>query len=99
MSKEYKIRTKNKNVFLRVRKGHFATMHSHINYYIDVTTQKTRLSEASAVAKEMVSAYRARTIVDTILCLDGTERGTTLLTSTPTRRFTLSRPSLSAEVR
>ena len=73
MSKEYKIRTKNKNVFLRVRKGHFATMHSHINYYIDVTTQKTRLSEASAVAKEMVSAYRARTIVDTILCLDGTE--------------------------
>lgn len=73
MSREYKIRTKNKNVFLRVRKGHFATMHSHINYYIDVTTQKTRLSEANAVAKEMVSAYRARTIVDTILCLDGTE--------------------------
>ena len=73
MSKEFKIRTKNKNVFLRVTKGHFATMHSHINYYIDVTTQKTRLSEARAVAKEMVSAYRANTIVDTILCLDGTE--------------------------
>ena len=73
MSKEFKIRTKNKDVFLRVTKGHFATMHSHINYYIDVTTQKTRLSEARAVAKEMVSAYRARTIVDTIICLDGTE--------------------------
>ncbi len=73
MSREYKIRTKNKNVFLRVRKGHFATMHSHTNYYIDVTTQKNRLSEAKAVAKEMVSAYRANTIVDTIICLDGTE--------------------------
>ena len=73
MLREYKIRTKNKNVFLRVTKGHFATMHSHTNYYIDVTTQKTRLSEAQAVAKEMVSAYRANTIVDTILCLDGTE--------------------------
>ena len=73
MSKEFKIRTRTKNVFLRVTKGHFATMHSHINYYIDVTTQKTRLSEARAVAKEMVSAYRANTIVDTILCLDGTE--------------------------
>ncbi len=73
MSREYKIRTKNKNVFLRVTKGHFATMHSHTNYYIDVTTQKTRLSEAKAVAKEMISAYRAHTIVDTILCLDGTE--------------------------
>lgn len=73
MTGEYKIRTKNPNVFLRVRKGHFATMHSHTNYYIDVTTQKNRLSEAKAVAKEMVSAYRSTTIVDTILCLDGTE--------------------------
>ena len=73
MSREYKIRTKNPNVFLRVTKGHFATMHSHTNYYIDVTTQKNRLSEAKAVAREMVSAYQANTIVDTILCLDGTE--------------------------
>lgn len=73
MNKEYKIRTKNKNVFLRVRKGHFATMHSHTNYYIDVTTQKNRLSEAKAVAREMVAAYRSNTIVDTIICLDGTE--------------------------
>lgn len=68
-----KIRTKNKNLFLRVAKGHFATTHSHTNYFIDVTTQKTRLSEAKAVAKELVSTYRANTIVDTILCVDGTE--------------------------
>ncbi len=69
----FKIRTKNRNLFLRVTKGHFATNHSHINYYIDVTTQKTRLSEAKAVAKEIVSFYNHSTIVDTILCLDGTE--------------------------
>ncbi len=69
----FKIRTKNRNLFLRVSKGHFATNHSHINYYIDVTTQKTRLSEAKAVAKEIVSFYNHSTIVDTILCLDGTE--------------------------
>ena len=43
------------NVRLRLAKGHFATSHSHINFYIDVTTQKTRLSEATAVAKELVS--------------------------------------------
>lgn len=67
----YKIRTKRRNLFLRVSKGHFATSHSHINYYIDVTTQKTRLSEASAVAHELVSYYTSSTIVDTILCLDG----------------------------
>ncbi len=69
----YKIRTKHQNLFLRVSKGHFATSHSHINYYIDVTTQKTRFSEATAVAKELVSYYNISTIVDTILCLDGTE--------------------------
>ena len=69
----YKIRTKHDNLFLRVSHGHFATSHSHINYYIDVTTQKTRLSEAQAVAKDLVSYYNNTAIVDTILCLDGTQ--------------------------
>ncbi len=68
-----KIRTKQRNLFLRVSKGHFATSHSHINYYIDVTTQKMRLSEATAIAHELVSYYNHNTIIDTILCLDGTE--------------------------
>lgn len=68
-----KLPTKNRNLFLRVAKGHFATSHSHINYYIDVTTQKARLSEAKAVAKELVAAYQHNTIVDTVLCLDGTQ--------------------------
>jgi len=69
----YKIRTKRNNLFLRVSKGHFATSHSHINYYIDVTTQKTRLSEAQNVARELVSYYSLSTVVDTVLCLDGTQ--------------------------
>ena len=69
----YKIRTKKKNLYLRVSNGHFATSHSHINYYIDVTTQKMRLSEAQAVAEELVSYYNSTTVIDTILCLDGTE--------------------------
>lgn len=68
-----KLPTKKADLYLRVAKGHFATSHSHINYYIDVTTQKTRLSEARAVARELVSAYKLTTIVDTVLCLDGTE--------------------------
>ena len=69
----YKIRTKKDNLLLRVTPGHFATSHSHINYFIDVTMQKTRLSEAKAVAEELVSYYASTTIVDTILCLDGTQ--------------------------
>ena len=69
----YKIMTKQRNLFLRVSRGHFATNHSHINYYIDVTTQKTRLSEAQAVAEELVNYYGSSTVVDSILCLDGTQ--------------------------
>ena len=71
--KTYKISTKRNNLFLRVLKGHFASANSHTNYYIDVTVQKSRLSEAKAVAEELVSYYSINTIVDTILCLDGME--------------------------
>lgn len=68
-----KLPTSKQDLLLRVAKGHFATSHSHINYYIDVTMQKNRLSEARAVAQELVNAYTHTTIVDTVLCLDGTE--------------------------
>lgn len=71
--KTNKIYTKRKNLLLRVSEGHFATGHSHINYYIDVTMQKNRLSEAAAVAGELVTYYQNTTVVDTILCLDGTQ--------------------------
>jgi len=57
---------------LRIARGHFATNHSHINYYIDITYQKTRLSEAKDSAYQLVSHFINDTPVDTILCLDGT---------------------------
>lgn len=69
----YKIPSKDKKLFLRVAKGHFATSHSHINYYIDVTMPKNRLSEAKEIARELVSYYSHNTVVDTVLCLDGTQ--------------------------
>lgn len=73
-SEVFKIKTKRKNLFLRVAKGHFATSYTHSNYYIDVADQKSRYSEAKAVAEELCSAYNySTTVVDTILCLDGTE--------------------------
>ncbi len=59
------------NVPLRYAQGHFATNHSHINYYIDITYHKSRLSEAQAVAKQLVANFKNDTPVDTILCLDG----------------------------
>ena len=68
-----KLPTGKPNLQLRVSKGPCATSHSHINYYIDVTLTKFRLSEARAAAQELVRGYRGTTIIDTILCLDGTE--------------------------
>lgn len=69
--KDYTTVTKKKNLLLRVKNGHFATSHSHINYFMDITMQKSRLSEAKAIAEELLSYYQSTTIIDTILCLDG----------------------------
>ena len=41
------------DVTLRVAQGHFATRHSHINYFIDVTRQQSCLQEAEAVAQQL----------------------------------------------
>ncbi len=69
----FKYATKSNDLYLRVAKGHFATSNSHSNYYIDVAAQKSRLSEAKAVAEALRAYYYSNTVVDTILCLDGTE--------------------------
>lgn len=68
-----KIKNPNGKLPLRVAKGHFATSHSHINYYIDLTTTKHSITEAKEAARQLASKYKVDTIVDTILCLDGTE--------------------------
>ena len=54
--------------------GHFATSQSHINYYIDMTSLKSRSREAREVARFLQSASMHRIdMVDTIVCMDGTE--------------------------
>ena len=58
---------------IKVVDGHFATNHSHINRYIDMTTIKSRRKMALAAAKSMATEYVATTIVDTIVCMDGLE--------------------------
>ena len=62
-----KLYAKNNTVPLKVVPGHFATNHSHVNYYIDMTTLKTRLSEAGSVAASLAGLYMTNTIVDTIV--------------------------------
>ena len=82
----YETRTNNSNVPLRVAMGHFATSHSHINYYIDLTLTKHRLSEAKEVASQLCGNISQATIIDTILCLDGTEVIGACMASELTRR-------------
>ena len=72
-NRSMKILSQGSNVPLKLIQGHFATNHSHINCYLDMTTLKTRQSEAELAAQALVHHYMATTIVDTILCLDGTQ--------------------------
>ena len=50
---------------LRIAKGHFATSHSHINYFIDMTYTKHRLAEARQAARELaVGACLAEELIE-----------------------------------
>lgn len=77
--------TPNSNLALRAARGHFATSHSHINYYIDLTMTKHRLSEAREAAIELAAKFESSVVIDTILCLDGTETIGTCMASELTK--------------
>ena len=63
----------NSNAHIRIIPGHFATTHSHVNYYVDMTIMKSRKSEAAAAAKVLSERYSTNTYIDTIICIDGCE--------------------------
>jgi orotate phosphoribosyltransferase len=71
-SREIKSRNQ-PQVSMRVTPGHFATRHSHINYYVDMTNIKCLHVIARLAARELAAHYVKLTPVDTIVCLDGTE--------------------------
>ena len=53
--------------------GHFATPQSHITHFLDITTMKSRSSEARRIAQALAANYEASIPVDTIVCMDGLE--------------------------
>lgn len=63
----------NNSITIQVIPGHFATNHSHITHYIDMSILKSRNSMARTAAKSIAGEYMATTVVDTIICMDGTE--------------------------
>lgn len=63
----------NTKVKIGVIPGHFATNHSHVNYYVDMTSIKTHHKIAKGAAEELAKEYISSVSVDTIICLEGTE--------------------------
>ena len=82
----------NKSVKIGVIPGHFATNHSHVNYYIDMTAIKSQHKMAESGAAVLAEHYRTTTPVDTIICLEGTE----MLGAFLARELSQSGPSMSA---
>lgn len=80
-NKTLKFYAKNKNtdLMLRAIPGHFITNHSHINYFMDLTSTKTIYREAKVAADVLSRKYKNQIPVDTILCMDGTQVIGTLL--------------------
>ena len=73
-SRAIKIKSpKNSKISIKVIPGHFATNHSHINYYIDMTSIKHRHAMAYEAAATMAMKYENNTMIDTIVCMDGCE--------------------------
>ena len=58
---------------LKMIPGHFVTSQSHITHYLDLTTMKSRCSEARRIASSLAANYEASIPVDTIVCMDGLE--------------------------
>ena len=70
---------KNTDLPLKAIPGHFITNHSHINYFMELTSTKTVYREAKVAADVLSRKYKNNIPGDTILCMDGTEVIGTLL--------------------
>lgn len=63
---------RNRNIQMSILEGHFATTHSHINYFLDMTKIKSLHKMAKDVAKVFAEDYRS-TPIDTIVCTERTK--------------------------
>lgn len=64
--------SKNGSIRISAIPGHFATSHSHVNYYIDITSVKHEHIMARNAGVHFASQY-ANVPIETIICMDGSE--------------------------
>lgn len=65
--------SKNPSINVDVTLGHFTTNDYHINHFLHLDELKTNPSLAKEVAIELALPYLTSTLVDTIVCFEGTE--------------------------
>jgi len=65
--------TRYPDISIEIIPGHFATRHSHINYYVDLIKVTCHHKMAIATGLALAAQYAAATPIDTIVCLDGGE--------------------------
>lgn len=64
--------TLNSKLYADAIPGHFATNHSHVNYYVDMSALK-HSEQMAAEAARALGSYFSATNVDTVMCIEGTE--------------------------
>lgn len=62
----------NQQLYANAIPGHFATNHSHINYYIDMSEIKHNMNMALEAARS-IAFHLSSVSVDTLMCMEGTE--------------------------
>lgn len=65
--------SKSKELLIEAIPGHFATNHSHINYYIDMTKLKYTYPQNRRAGELLAASFLNSTMVDAVACTDGTE--------------------------
>lgn len=81
---------KNPKARVKILKGHFVTLHAHVNTYIDLSTVKSRCNHARETAKVLAEPYLSTVEVDTVVCLDGMEVVGTFMADMLSRPGTVS---------